>query len=191
MCPSEGPFRSSRRKLVKVMNMADNDLIRDAIATAIQMEKDGYSFYTKASAQTSNPSGSKIFESLAKDELLHLETFKRIFANEMDQTEYQQLANSSKKYATLTVFPKDLATKEGANPDTNDLDALHTAMNSEKEAIEYYSTILEKVDNENVAKILKEIIHQEKQHYLILEEEFNYLGKTGYWYDVESLSMEY
>lgn len=171
--------------------MAVNDQTRDAIATAIQMEKDGYSFYTKASAQTSDKSGSKIFESLAKDELLHLETFKNIFANEMGETEYQQLVNSSKKYASLTVFPKDLATQKDSSPDTNDLDALHTAMDSEKEAIDYYTRILEKVDNESVAKIIKEIIHQEKQHYLILEEEFNFLGRTGYWYDVESLSMEY
>ena len=170
--------------------MTISDEIRDAIATAIQMEKDGYAFYTKASAQTSNPSGSKIFDSLAKDELLHLETFKNLFANEIDEVEYQQLVNSSKKYASLTVFPNDLAGEKG-DPDTNDLDALNSAMNSEKEAIEYYASILEKVDNENIANILKEIIHQEKKHYLILEEEFNYLGRTGYWYDVESLSMEY
>ena len=65
--------------------MADNQLIKDAIATAIQMEKDGYAFYTKASAQTTNQSGSKIFASLAQDELLHLETFKRLFVNEIDE----------------------------------------------------------------------------------------------------------
>ena len=171
--------------------MADNDQIRDAIATAIQMEKDGYSFYTKAAAQSTDPNGSKIFQGLANDELIHLETFKRMFANEIEVTEYEQLVNSSKKYATLTVFPKDPANKDDVSPDTNDLDAIHSAMDSEKEAIEYYTSILEKVDDERISKILKEIIHQEKQHYFILQEEFEYLGKAGYWYGVDSLSMEY
>ena len=168
-----------------------NDPVRKAIATAIQMEKEGYAFYTKASAQTSSPSGCKIFEGLAKDELLHLESFKRIFANEIGETEFQELTNSSKKYAELTVFPKDLVGQKGGSPDANDLDALNAAMNSEKEAIEYYTGILENVNDEGVARIIKEIIHQEKQHYFLLEEEFNYIGKTGYWYDVDSLSQEY
>jgi len=171
--------------------MALDNPVKEAIATAIQMEKDGYAFYTKASAQTSNPIGSKIFEGLAKDELLHLEVIKRLFANEIGEVEYMLLANSSKKYAELTVFPKDLASQKGASSDTNDLDALNAAMNSEKTAIDYYTGILEKVDNESVAKIIQEIIHQEKQHYFILEEEFNYIGKTGYWYDVDALSQEY
>jgi len=170
--------------------MTINDSVKEAITTAIQMEKDGYAFYTKASAQTSSPSGSKIFEGLAKDELLHLEVFKRLFSNEIGEVEYQLLANSSKKYAELTVFPKDLKSQKGASPDINDLDALNAAMNSEKEAINYYSGILEKVDNKNVARIIQEIIHQEKNHYFILQEEFNYIGKTGYWYEMDSLSLE-
>ena len=171
--------------------VAANDHIKDAIATAIQMEKDGYSFYTKAAAQSTDPNGTKIFESLANDELIHLETFKRLFANEIEETEYQKLVNSSKKYASLSVFPKDPANKDDVQPDTNDLDALHSAMDSEKEAIEYYTKILDKVDNEAISKIIKEIIHQEKQHYLILQEEFDFLGRVGYWYEVDSLSMEY
>ena len=48
--------------------------IKDAIKTAIQMEKDGYSFYKKAASQTNSDMGKTIFESLANDELLHLVT---------------------------------------------------------------------------------------------------------------------
>ena len=163
--------------------------VKNAIATAIQMEKDGHAFYTRAAAQTSSQSGSKIFKSLADDEMQHLEIFRKIFEDQMDATEYDQLANSSRKYAQLTVFPKDL--KEGGNASQDDLDALNTAMNSEKEAIDYYTGILEKTADEAVAKILKEIIHQEKKHYFLLEEEFSYLGRTGYWYDTEMLTQEY
>jgi rubrerythrin len=165
--------------------------VKEAILQAIQMEKDGYAFYKRAAAQTSSETGSRIFESLAKDEQLHLATFQKLFEDQIQKSEYDKLVNSSRKYATLPVFPKNLTSKEGANPDTNDLDALNAAMNSEKEAIEYYTQILDKTEGEDARNIIKEIIHQETSHYFILEEEFDFLGRTGYWYDSEHLSLEY
>ena len=53
--------------------------VKDAIRMAIQMERDGYDFYKKAAAQTSSEMGQTIFESLANDEIVHLETFQKIF----------------------------------------------------------------------------------------------------------------
>ena len=170
--------------------MTESVEVKEAIKMAIQMEKDGYAFYTKAAAQTSSENGSKIFEGLAKDELLHLEVFQDLFADEIEKAEYDGLVKSSQKYTALTVFPKDLKSTEGSSPDTNDIDALNSAMNAEKEAVDHYTEILEKTTDERVAEILKEIIHQEKQHYFILEEEFSFLGRTGYWYDLDLLSME-
>jgi rubrerythrin len=163
--------------------------VKEAIQQAIQMEKDGYAFYMRAAAQTSDETGSRIFQSLAKDEQMHLETFQKLFEDCIEKSEYEKLVNSSKKYANLPVFPKDLKSS-GADPDTNDLDALNAAMDSEKQAIQYYSMILENTEDEDARNIIKEIIHQEKNHYHILEEEFTFLGRTGYWYDSEHLSLE-
>ena len=121
---------------------------------------------------------------------MHLETFQKLFEDQIEKAEYDNLVNSSKKYASLPVFPKDLKSS-GTDPDTNDLDALNAAMNSEKEAIEYYTKILDRTEGEDARNIIREIIHQEMNHYHILEEEYNFLGKTGYWYDSEHLSLEY
>jgi rubrerythrin len=41
-----------------------------AIETAIQIEKDGLTFYTEAARQTDDPSGKKMFQSLARDAAL-------------------------------------------------------------------------------------------------------------------------
>ena len=120
----------------KIMN------IRDAIKTAIQMEKDGYSFYIKAAAQTTNKMGKEIFESLASDEQVHLDVFKKLFDDTIGNKEWENLVFSSKKYADIPIFPKDLKSIEGASPNTNDLDALRIAMDAEKEAIDYYSEML-------------------------------------------------
>lgn len=166
--------------------MLDDD-VKNAIKTAIQMEKDGFAFYKKASAQTSSDMGRDIFESLANDEQLHLEVFEKLFQDRIEKTEWDNLVNSSKKYAEINIFPKDLKQIEGANPDTNELDALEIAMNSEKEAIDYYGEIKEKTKEDDIRKIINEIIEQEKNHYSILQEEFDYLSKTGYWFELDFL----
>lgn len=161
--------------------------VKDAIKTAIQMEKDGYSFYQKAAAQTSSKLGRKIFESIAKDELTHLEVFEKMFKNEIGENEWTKLVESSKKYSDIKIFPKDLKAVEGANPDTDEIDALRLAMDSEREAIDYYTEIKENTDDEKVKEILDEIIDQEKNHYLILEGEFNHIQTTGYWFELDYL----
>ncbi len=166
--------------------MAEIEDIKEAIKTAIQMEKDGHSFYKKAAAQTTSEMGKSIFESLANDELVHLDVFQKMFEDKISKSEWNQLVNSSKKYADMPIFPKDLKAVEGTNPDTNELDALRMGMDSEKEAIDYYTTLKENT-SQDVQEIINEIIQQEKNHYSILEQEFNHLNKTGFWYEMDYL----
>jgi rubrerythrin len=157
--------------------------VKNAIQTAIQMEKDGHAFYTKAAAQTNNTLGRTVFESLAADELVHLETFQKIFQGKIDAVEWDTLVQSNSKYTNLTIYPKDLKTVEGTNPNSNELDALRMGMDSEKEAIDYYTTIVNGTSDDEVKEILTEIINQEKNHYRLLQQEFSHLSVTGLWYD--------
>ena len=166
--------------------MVEDD-VKKAIQTAIQMEKDGYSFYMKAAAQTSSEMGRSVFESLADDEELHLNVFEKLFEDKVGNDDWDDLVNSSKKYAELKIFPKDLTDAEAVSPDTNELDALNFAMNSEQEAIDYYTKIREDTEDAEVKKIIDEIIEQEKSHYMILQEEFSHLSATGYWYELDFL----
>ena len=161
--------------------------IKEAIQTAIQMEKDGYTFYQKAAAQTSSDMGRSVFEDIAKDELLHLDVFQKLFEEKVSKSEWDDLVDSSKKYQEIPIFPKDLKTVEGVEPDTNEIDALRIAMDSEKEAIEYYTKIKENLNDSEVIKIIDEIIEQEKNHYSILEGEFNHINSTGYWFELDYL----
>ena len=167
--------------------MSEIENFKEAIQTAIQMEKDGHSFYKKAAAQTSSNMGKAIFESLAEDELSHLDVFQKIFEENVGKEEWGHLVNSSKKYADLSVFPKDLEEIEGANPDTSELDAIRIAMDSEQEAIDYYTKIKADSNDEKIIRVLDEIIEQEKGHYQVLESEFNHITKTGYWFELDYL----
>jgi len=167
--------------------MSDIENVKDAIRTAIQMEQEGYSFYLKAAAQTSSEMGRTVFKSLAADELLHLEVFQKLFDEKVGKKEWNNLITSGKKYADIQVFPKDLKKKEGANPDTNEIDAIRIAMDSEKKAIEYYTKINQNVTSDEFKEIINEIIEQEKNHYSLLEGEFHHINSTGYWFDLDYL----
>jgi len=163
------------------------DNIKEAIKTAIQMEKDGYSFYKKAAAQTNNNLARDIYENLAEDEENHLDVFQKIFEDKISKEEWNSLVESSKKYAKINIFPKDLKKAEGVSVEANELDALRMGMDAEKEAIDYYSKIMDEIEDEEIIKILEQIIEQEKNHYNILEGEFDHLNKTGYWYELDYL----
>ena len=168
-------------------NLAEFEKIKDAIKTAIQMEQEGYSFYQKAAAQTSSEMGRTVFSSLAADELLHLEVFKNLFEEKVGQDEWNRLVNSGLKYAAIEVFPKDLKKIEGANPDTNEIDAIRIAMDSEKGAIDFYTKIKQSITDDAIKEIIDEIIKQEQSHYNVLEGEFHHINSTGYWFDLDYL----
>ncbi|UCB58507.1 MAG: ferritin family protein [Thermoplasmatales archaeon] len=167
--------------------MTDIENVKAAILTAIQMEKDGYSFYMKAAAQTNSDMGRSIFQSLASDEQRHLDVFQKMFENKVSQTEWKNLVESSKKYAKIPIFPTDLKDAPGIDADSTELDALRMAMDSEKEAIEYYDKIKEKIEDKDVKNVIDEIVDQEKNHYLLLENEFNHINSTGYWFEFDYL----
>ena len=130
--------------------MAEIENVKDAILTAIQMEKDGYSFYMKAAAQTNSDMGKTIFESLAQDEQRHLNVFQKMFEDNVSESEWNDLVDSSKKYATIPIFPNDLKNAPGMDSESTELDALRMAMDSEKEAIDYYKKLKEKLNKKEV-----------------------------------------
>jgi rubrerythrin len=172
---------------MEVLKMAKIENVKDAILTAIQMEKDGYDFYTKAAAQTNSEMGRSIFESLASDEQRHLYVFQKMFEEKVSTSEWNDLVNSSKKYANIPIFPQDLKGAPGMDADSTEIDALRFAMDSEKEAIEYYSEIRDNLDSDELKNIINEIIEQEKNHYSLLENEFNHINTTGYWFEFDYL----
>jgi rubrerythrin len=165
--------------------MTEIENVKDAILTAIQMEKDGYSFYMKAAAQTESEMGKTIFESLAEDEQRHLDVFQKMFEDKVSQSEWGDLVNSSKKYANIPIFPTDLSNAPGMDVESTEIDALRMAMDAEKEAVEYYEKIKDNVENQDIKNVIGEIIEQEKNHYSLLEKEFNHINSTGYWFEFD------
>ena len=97
----------------------------------------------------------------------------------------QDLVDSSKKYTTIPIFPTNLNETPGMDSESTDIDALRMAMDAEKEAVEYYQKIMNNLEDQDVIKVINEIIEQEKNHYSLLEKEFNHINSTGYWFEFD------
>lgn len=79
----------------------------EEIRMALQLEKDGYAYYKKAAELCPNVYGKKIFEKLAKDEIKHLQIFKRI-AEEI----FGKIEEEGKEAKHLDIFEEiDFSTK--------------------------------------------------------------------------------
>ncbi len=157
--------------------------LKQAMETAIRMERDGHDFYKKAAARSNSSMGRSVFESLAADEMQHLETFRQIFRDDVPEIDLGELSKTSEKYEDLPVFPKD-PEGAGVEPDADELEALHTAMDAEERSIDYYTRVMADAEDPGVKAVLEKIIEQEKSHFALLSDELDHMNSTGYWYDI-------
>ena len=169
--------------------MSDINNIKEAISTAIQMEEEGYAFYTKCAIQTKSMMGAQIFKGIAGDEQVHLATFKKMFEQRLGKQEFEEVTRRGGKYKDLPVFPKDLKAVPGADPDGDEIEALNIAMDSEKKAIGFYTRMRDDSADPEVKRIMDLIIEQEQHHYLLLSEELDHLNTTGDWYELGPLGV--
>lgn len=150
----------------------------EEINIALQLEKNGYAFYKKASSLCKNPYGKKMFEKLAEDEIRHLEKFREI-AKEIfgDFTE--------KEVEIDDIFGKiDFSTRAG------EYAALDYAIDFEKRAYEYFEKASENAKNVKLRNLFKNIAREEEMHKELLEAERNYLHKSGIWFDYQEFFMD-
>jgi rubrerythrin len=103
----------------------------EALAAAIQLERDGEEFYLKATAEASNVIAGRMFESLADDELRHLEWIENLSpgvkdARAADEGLYGRLKG------IFADAPPDV--RDGAALAANDIEAIDLAIGMEVDA---------------------------------------------------------
>lgn len=152
------------------------------LSTALEMEEKGKVFYEKAVEVCKNDLGREIFASLLKDETIHIERIKSIYAGLEDGTglneNWQRVGGTR---PNLGVFFNEL--KRGhtgmIRADTNDLNALDVGIGFEQKSINYYKSGLKDVENPLERKFLELMILEEKEHFLLLKDTKYYLENPG------------
>ena len=156
-----------------------------AIETAIKMETDAMKFYREAVSRTSHPLGRKLFEGFVVDEVRHLKMLQDIM-NDMEI----EVKVVHPKQDIKTVFSelKD-EMMERISATTDEVDAVKVALDFEKKGYAFYENAAETATGEKEKKLFEVLAVEEKRHYEVLENTFNFLQDTGNWFMWEEHGM--
>jgi rubrerythrin len=155
-----------------------------ALEVALNNEMREREFYLKNANRTKNPLGKKMFQQIGDDELEHYERLKQL---------HQKWAKQEKWPETVPLKVKDTIVKdillefvkkvdETTKGDTNDLEAVRTALDFEAKGAKFYAEIRDSVTNPKEKEFFDLLSKMENEHYLSLKDTEEYFIDPASWY---------
>ncbi|MBI1747477.1 MAG: transcriptional repressor [Acidobacteria bacterium] len=156
----------------------DKVFLRDALRIVIDFENKGLDFYRAAAEHTKNASGRLMFSKIADEEKDHLAVLK---------IKYEKLLSRNKTLAQEPqflhfnpaildeIFPPGEAIPKLINEDTNELQALTIAIDSERDSYEFFQRYAERFKDSKGKRIFVSFTQAEKQHLTSLQREYERL----------------
>jgi len=168
--------------------------VLEQIEEAIQLEEDGYTFYTDRASSVGPGLVKKMFIALAGDEVRHKATF--IEVREAFKNKVRFIRAEDIEIRHIPIFPQvteefernkryERAAIDRSFGGTTVGDALSMALSAERRSIDHYQAILDKVEDLDLIVTLERIVTEEVIHLRLLEEQKEFLTENGYWFDPE------
>jgi len=161
--------------------MSDNKDLQNGLLKAIKGERDGHSFYLMAAQGSQDPKGKEIFETLAKEELDHMQFL---------MAQYNSILETGKPNLGVKLGPK--LELEGMSPIFSDhlktrikeahieMSALSIGIQLELDAMKFYRSESEKADDPDIKNFYAQLAEWESGHYRALLSQQEEL-KEDYW----------
>jgi rubrerythrin len=143
---------------------------------AMEKELEIKIYYEKLAEEASLAGVKNIFTLLAADEQRH---FDAVLAMQ-NESECEVLADSPALEIAREVLGEFIGDSVPASTMKHSLDSYHHALLIERESITFYEGILESVKDNRLEKVLTTIYAQEKEHYTIVENLYEYVLKPEY-----------
>ncbi|WP_136809404.1 ferritin-like domain-containing protein [Desulfosediminicola flagellatus] len=144
---------------------------------AMQMEKDGEAFYREIAEKTKNAGLKKIFSTLADEEVIHYNTFKKLYEKTSAEAVESNILEKAKNIFT------EIKDAGGINiaEETPQVDAYKKAMEAEKEAYTFYEKKAEEAKDPAEKKVLMTFAREEHRHYRLLENVIEFVNRPDEW----------
>lgn len=143
---------------------------------AMEKELEVKSYYEKLAGDSPLPGVSRIFKLLAGDEQKHFDMIKCL----KEGAGTAQLADST-ALETAREIIGDLIGDSGAGESlSNCLESYRHALKVEADSVRFYETALEKESDAGLKRVLARILGEEKKHYNIVENLYDFALKPGY-----------
>ncbi len=154
----------------------------EVLAAAKKLEIDGRNFYLDVASRSSNELARKMFESLADDEIKHIE-----WIDQRSPGGYTAARAKKETYDRLKNIFADVPEEVRSSVEVSDDDmkAIDIALGMELKARDAYAKWGRETEDEEVRSLFTELTDIEQFHYDLLQNTKEYLEKTADWFMVE------
>jgi len=155
-----------------------------ALEVALNNEMREREFYLKNANRTKNPLGKKMFQQIGDDELEHYERLKQLHQKWSKQEKWPETVPLKVKDTIVKDILLEFVKKvdETTKGDTNDLEAVRTALDFEAKGAKFYAEIRDSVTNPKEKEFFDLLSKMENEHYLSLKDTEEYFIDPVSWY---------
>ena len=144
---------------------------------AMQMEKDGESYYRELADSANNEGLNRILNFLADEEVKHFNIFKRMAGGKVEALPASTLMTDVKN-----IFVEMKERGESFDFDVEKQVAYYRkAQDLEKKSENFYADKAKESTDEKERDILMQIADEEKRHYFVLENIIEFVNKPNRW----------
>lgn len=157
------------------------------------MEREGKAFFEDVGKNAKHQRTRDTFMSLVKQEQRHMdilgEELRRLEQGK-DWASLRDMKASAPTYPKLSVFKdKDIRRKK-FDPEAGELDALKFGIEIEQKSIDYYRKAGLESEEPKARELFNWLVGEEGGHLTILNAEYEYRTKSGFYYDNMEFSLE-
>ena len=153
---------------------------------AMQMEKDGEAFYREIANKTNNAGLQKIFNTLADEEVVHYNTFKKLYEKKTTKVVESNILEKAKN---IFIELKDSGGLD-LSTEPPQTEAYQKALEAEKESYTFYEQKAKETDDPEEEEILLTLAREERHHYRLLENIIEFISRPEQWLeDAEYVQM--
>lgn len=159
---------------------------------AVEMEVQGKEFYEQAAKRMENPRAKDMFLSLAKQERMHIDILEEQlhrYAHDKAWMSLKQLMKEASP-SKISVFQDRDIKKIEIHPEAGELDVIQVGMEIERKSVEYYRKAGSEVKDKNAKEIFNWLVAQEAGHLTVLQAEYDYRTKSGFYMGSPEFSLE-
>jgi rubrerythrin len=156
----------------------------NALEVALNNEKREREFYLKHAKRTKNPLGKKMFQQIGDDELEHYERLKQLHQKWEGQKKWPETVPLKVKDTVVKNILLDFVKKVDmtAKGDTDDLEAVRTALDFEAKGAKFYAELRDSVSDPKEKQFFDLLSKMENEHYLSLKDTEEYFIDPASWY---------
>ena len=164
--------------------------LEEIIKKSIQLEEEGYKYYTESSQKIKNSVGKRMLERLASDEKNHIKRFKELYsavtkknADQVDLSEvpsvtFDELFNRLKEQLNGAVDDLGVA-------GVDDAEIIEMALDLENTTRFFYREASDKADDKNVKKLYSLLAKEEDAHYNVLRKALEFLDDPSLYFGMQ------